>query len=366
MKIAFLFSALYVYATGIFAQTYDTLKTFVLPNQYACGVIFDKDSGRYIIATAGAYATFGDETFAHYDLNGNFISSQPQTGVDLIGYREIESDSNYIYGGNGSYIYKLNKNTYAQIDTITSPITSPAVNRGLALESNGTIWVTDVNKPLYHLTSTGSVIESCPETSYNGNAFWGIAIDTLTKPGKKFIWMAAPGNTSATGVLLVRYNIDSCKIDTTVNITSKVPGYTGTNSSAGLAAGLSIINNHPDYPGKIIALFVSRRNGGNSAVMLIDITPVPSSGVQENTMTGNAVQLFPNPFSSSATFLLDSNLSIMNAELKIFDALGNEVQKISGIKSQTDIKKGDLSNGMYFYKLTERNATIGTGKFIIH
>ncbi len=95
-----------------------------------------------------------------------------------------------------------------------------------------------------------------------------------------------------------------------------------------------------------------------------------------NTIDGtNVINLYPNPFSTSATLEIKGAVGNGNVAIIIYDMVGREVKNIPllpNAQSNTTqsgmsftIDRNDLSNGMYFYKLTNKNELIGSGKFTI-
>jgi hypothetical protein len=88
-------------------------------------------------------------------------------------------------------------------------------------------------------------------------------------------------------------------------------------------------------------------------------------GIVENENT-QLISIFPNPFSSETTIKISSSEKIKNTELKIFDILGNEVMKISGINSdEITLERGNLKSGIYFYQLKNNSGNISSGKLMI-
>jgi hypothetical protein len=86
------------------------------------------------------------------------------------------------------------------------------------------------------------------------------------------------------------------------------------------------------------------------------------------------VTIYPNPFSTSATIEIKGATINGEVEMKVYDMVGREVkrgllvpnaQTTTPSGMQFTIDRNDLSNGMYFYKLTNRNGIIGSGKFSI-
>jgi len=75
------------------------------------------------------------------------------------------------------------------------------------------------------------------------------------------------------------------------------------------------------------------------------------------------IEFFPNPFYSFAT--LKINGEFMNAELKIYNQIGELVKKQVIINESTIINRDRLQVGIYFYCLTNSMGNIKTGKFII-
>ena len=76
--------------------------------------------------------------------------------------------------------------------------------------------------------------------------------------------------------------------------------------------------------------------------------------------------MYPNPFQTSTTIeIINQNIYLNNCEFKIYDVLGQVVLK-SEIKNQkSEIQRGNLKNGIYFYQLKNENKIIGTGKLMV-
>lgn len=88
------------------------------------------------------------------------------------------------------------------------------------------------------------------------------------------------------------------------------------------------------------------------------------------------VSIYPNPFSTITTLEIKENLDFYDVttsktesckmDLFIYDLLGQEIKKIiNNVGQKIIIERGDLSNGIYFYKLSKKNQLVATGKFII-
>lgn len=96
----------------------------------------------------------------------------------------------------------------------------------------------------------------------------------------------------------------------------------------------------------------------------IDYCPGLLTGIEvRNDLSSN---LYPNPFSTSATLQLGTGITLDNAVLKIYDVLGKQVGSITGISNNTvQIEKGDLPAGVYIYRLSDATGMQATGRFII-
>ncbi|MFA4852446.1 MAG: metallophosphoesterase [Bacteroidales bacterium] len=79
------------------------------------------------------------------------------------------------------------------------------------------------------------------------------------------------------------------------------------------------------------------------------------------------VEIYPNPFSESTTLEIipQSGRKIQNYELKIYDLFGREVRKYEIRNQKTEISRDDLSSGMYFYQVKNKEQNIGAEKLII-
>ncbi|MBI3502646.1 MAG: T9SS type A sorting domain-containing protein [Bacteroidetes bacterium] len=76
-------------------------------------------------------------------------------------------------------------------------------------------------------------------------------------------------------------------------------------------------------------------------------------------------ELYPNPFSYSAIIKLNPE-TIHNGVLSIYDITGKLVSSVQNINSNTIfLERGDLGKGIYFYKISEDDKNLATGKFII-
>ena len=87
-------------------------------------------------------------------------------------------------------------------------------------------------------------------------------------------------------------------------------------------------------------------------------------GINELLIDNSRSIIFPNPISSSA--ILQTNIELNDGTLKVYDVLGQEVLTNTHLNGQEiKINRENLSSGNYYYKLTQKNVLISTGKLII-
>lgn len=73
------------------------------------------------------------------------------------------------------------------------------------------------------------------------------------------------------------------------------------------------------------------------------------------------VKLFPNPFHSSTTVLT----SVEKATMEIYNSFGEFVRVLIISNYSTIINRNSLSDGIYFYRLSNDKGKIASGKFVI-
>ncbi len=74
---------------------------------------------------------------------------------------------------------------------------------------------------------------------------------------------------------------------------------------------------------------------------------------------------YPNPFSTTSELRLNPNAKITNATLTISDLTGRVVATLTNISSTSImVDKGNLPNGVYFFKLVQDGVQLSNGKFV--
>ena len=89
------------------------------------------------------------------------------------------------------------------------------------------------------------------------------------------------------------------------------------------------------------------------------------NGVAENRID-KSVRIFPNPLKTiSSVTIRNSKFNGLSCVLRIYNAFGSEVKSIVLESGSGELERGNLSGGMYFYKVESAKELIGVGKLII-
>jgi hypothetical protein len=86
------------------------------------------------------------------------------------------------------------------------------------------------------------------------------------------------------------------------------------------------------------------------------------SGVND-LLADNAVEIYPNPFTSQTTISLTREEK--NATIKITDVLGKEVKNIAFSGKRIVIERGELQTGIYSLQVISEKGIIGNEKIVI-
>jgi hypothetical protein len=78
------------------------------------------------------------------------------------------------------------------------------------------------------------------------------------------------------------------------------------------------------------------------------------------------VSVFPNPFNTTATFLIETEQPVNDMQLSVYDGNGRLVRQVTNINTNTvTIDREGLTAGMYFYMLSSNDQLLSNGKLII-
>lgn len=87
----------------------------------------------------------------------------------------------------------------------------------------------------------------------------------------------------------------------------------------------------------------------------------------EDAMTDPLVNVSPNPFGQSTRFTLSDEVSDpQNWNLAIYDLRGAVVKSFEGLSREVVFDRGNLSEGLYFYRLSDSEGVRDSGKLLIH
>lgn len=78
----------------------------------------------------------------------------------------------------------------------------------------------------------------------------------------------------------------------------------------------------------------------------------------------DAVTIYPNPFRTSVTVVINDISKINNYEVRIYNVLGEEVMNTFVTNQTTTLGTGNLPTGMYFYQVVSNDQLIQSGKLI--
>lgn len=87
-------------------------------------------------------------------------------------------------------------------------------------------------------------------------------------------------------------------------------------------------------------------------------------GISDENITSDEVTMYPNPFGSFTTLHINNVSTSNKTELKIYNALGEEVVNSMITNESTQIETTNLPSGLYFYKVINENGIIQSGKLV--
>lgn len=146
------------------------------------------------------------------------------------------------------------------------------------------------------------------------------------------------------------YSSSSSTVPITFTFTSPPPTQTATTVGALFCV-----------PGTYTMTYMNQLNGCSASTS----TSVPVNspcGVNEISLK-REVLIAPNP--NNGKFIISVNDKIENAEMRITNALGQEIFKQSIEEGSNEINTGSLSKGIYYYKIDQNKELVKRGKILI-
>jgi hypothetical protein len=102
----------------------------------------------------------------------------------------------------------------------------------------------------------------------------------------------------------------------------------------------------------------------NAVATMIPSNCATTVGVPSIDAKNDAITIYPNPFITSTTIMINDASQINKAELRMYNVLGKEVMNIIITRQATTFKTSNLPSGIYFYKVTGNGKVIQSGKLI--
>jgi hypothetical protein len=371
--------------------------------------VFDGDSGWvYLFHKAGTFvgseSTPGAWTLTDSVMITNAAPGQPVRIPIYVGYTMNTGDTCGFYistdGNTLSVDYTdgtATNNVYAQDLYVKvlegSGMSSPLFNPGVTPRIfNGNVYYCPPNVFPCNLTTT----TFAGGNGSDGNMFDITAVSDVTINGFY-------GNLSGTGYMKIYYrNGTYMGNEATPGAWTLIDSAMVTGATTGGPTLIPIPVNIPIVNGQTVAFYIT--GTGNVAVDYTDGTvegavytndgliimeegkglqyPFGSTfapriwngsidycmgitSVEQHENATATVNVFPNPFSTTTTFLIDAQPAD-NMQLSVYDANGRLVRQVSNISTNTvTIDREGLAGGMYFYMLTSGNELLNNGKLII-
>jgi hypothetical protein len=101
---------------------------------------------------------------------------------------------------------------------------------------------------------------------------------------------------------------------------------------------------------------------GCSGTSSFTVTVNPCLGISENKTNLN-VSIAPNP--NNGKFNVEINVNIKEAEIKIVNAIGQEVYHQNIKQGKNEINVGVLAKGIYYYSIIQNKEPVNRGKILI-
>ncbi len=327
--------------------------------------------------------------------DGNAVIETNDNGFAIAGYFnnnglnnytyliKLSSDGNMlwdkVYGSNGIARAILQTSDGGYIMTGTECNNNNCDIFLLKCSSDGTLlWNKWFGGPLteeaYALKQTtgGDLIIAGSSKNFDSN---GDAYLLKTDPSGNLLWSKTYGGSNSD----IAYSLDITNDD----------GYilTGSTRSFGLSGyDIYVVKTDKDgnsncneqIPSIITGTVTGSSSPYNGAVVTANITKYDSTsdegpgaledsvcwttGIQEEKI--RTCNIYPNPFTSSLTFEIDSKINIGELRFDMLDVFGRKMRELKITDRKFQIERNGLPSGIYFYKISSENKIIGTGKLI--
>ena len=332
----------------------DTLANFTVGSSHLILGVAKIPSNKLVITSGGqSNAIATDNKYLVMTLRGAFLDTTHfEIGAtNGFGFRDLAWDGRWLLTSEDTQIRRIDTATYTER---LAPIVSSANNphRGIASAGPNRIYTSNFTTgPLVLIDTTGATVKSLGIPTV---APYGLAWDKWTSRSRAFLWYAQP---SAAGTIrLSKVDTSTGAIITTYDYSTMFP----TTASSG---GLDIVNDHPDYPGSVVAIMATQFGPGGAITTIFLGRDSSTVGVDEQTQLPDKYALFqnyPNPFNPSTTihYALPTESHVT---LGVYNILGQQVaqlrNEIEGAGSYEAVWNGSngagnpMASGVYFYRL---------------
>jgi hypothetical protein len=348
-------------ASGIGTDFGNSIAVDVSGNVYTTGTYkgtadFDPGAGTYTLATG---SNFNEDAFvSKLDASGNFVWAVSYTGPNSDAGRGIHCDAS----GN---VYTVgNFSGFVDFD--------PAVTT-------------------YTMFGDGMSDGYVTKLSSAGNFMWTKKVGGTGSDGVEEVFADATGNINLTGFFEGTVDFDpnaavfnlvtpsSSNKDPFVSVLDASGNFLNAFSFSGtgtLEEGMSVC---VDFAGSIIAsgyftivsdfdpsagTYTLSSSNNYEDAYVVKLGPVVAN-VKQTVKKDVVTKIYPNPFHNEVTIELKGINNPEQIEVKLFNLLGQEIEVNKTIdESKVILQRGDLLQGIYFYKVISEGAEVGSGKLI--
>ncbi len=104
---------------------------------------------------------------------------------------------------------------------------------------------------------------------------------------------------------------------------------------------------------------------GCIAVDSSTISVTPCTGIESNEVNSN-VFIYPNPFSDHLNISISIEIQLENAEFILYDVLGKTIMQTAIQEHEFTLGKNNIENGIYFYRIKNKNTLLSSGKLLVN
>ncbi|MEO8167943.1 MAG: hypothetical protein ABI623_06840, partial [bacterium] len=226
----------------------DTLYSFIVPSQIILGVNKMGPSNKLVFTSGGqSSAVTTDNKWIVTTMNGALLDTTHlqinNTAGQGFGFRDLAWDGRWLLTSDNNQLRRIDTTTFTElVPAITGPGT---LQRGLAWETTNRIWKSNfTTDPVVKFDTTGATVKTLGTPTV---APYGIAFDKWTSPNKGYLWYAQPS---------IAGQFRLSKVDTATGALLQTFDYSAMFPATGSSGGLDITNNHPAYPGRVVAFMV--------------------------------------------------------------------------------------------------------------